>query len=250
MSVALAWVEHALPGRSTRERVSVARELGLSLEVANRPELDVGAVRASGVPVVTVQAYGMHDDHPLCSDPRRVAAANLHVASTLDLAVRLGARFVLAVCGYGSEPVSDEGSCTAVARCRDFFAALEPAARERGVRILLEPLSPLRCSALHGPEPIAELLAELGPHFGAALDTGHLLDGGLDPGEVFARFPGPVHEVQARGAGSTPPDGAPLAAWLARLAEPPEVVCVEHGGVLRRVALDPLVDRIRAALGR
>lgn len=239
----LGYVEDSLPGRDRQERARLAARLGLALEVANRGEVDPAPYARAGVAVVTVQAWGMHDHHPLHPDPARRAAAAAHLRDTIDLAARLGAPRVLAVCGYGPLSCGDPFD-----RCLEFFAASAPHARDRGVRILIEPLSRLRAPAAAGTEAVARLLAALAlPEvFGAALDTGHLLDDRRDPGEVLASWGPEVEELQLRGPASVAPGpDLPLEAWLARLARPPAVLVVEHRAAIGSAELDALVERLR-----
>ncbi len=239
----LAWVEHALPGKTAAERLACARRHDLGLEVAHRPELERGILRDARAEVVTVQAFGMHEAHPLHPDPARHAAAARHVGEAIELAVELGAARVLAVCGFGAETCARPQES-----CRSFFAALAPLARERGVRILIELLSPLRAGAMTEPEELERLLDDLeAPEvFAAALDTGHLLDAGRDPLVVLQGFARPVEELQLRGAGSRPPPlDAPFQRWLAALERPPAVVCVEHHGTVAARELQALVAALR-----
>jgi sugar phosphate isomerase/epimerase len=102
-----------------------------------------------------------------------------------------------------------------------------------------------------GPAAVRRLLDALAlPQvFGAALDTGHLLDDGSDPAEVLGGWGPDLVEVQMRGAGSAPPSpGLPLDAWLARLGRAPAAVVVEHRGEIAVRDLERLVARLRDLL--
>jgi len=239
----LAYVEDCLPGGTAAERLALARRYGLALEVANRGRAVTAPLLDAGVRVVSVQAYRLHEFHPLHPDQefRRMAAP--HVIETLDLAASCGALHIVAVCGFG-ERVADRP----YERCLEFFARLAAPARERGVRILLEPLSPLRAAAMTDLDEFQRMVDELDASdvFATLLDTGHLADGGHDPGEVFRTWRHPVHEVQLRGARSLPPaETDPLEAWLSDLPQPPAVVAVEHRVPIADSDLDRLLDRLR-----
>lgn len=216
----LAYVEHALPG-GPGERIELARRLDLALELACRD----GAVNdPHGLPVVCVQAWDLHREHALHRDAHARARAREHVVAALAHAERLGAPRVLAVCGFGQELVD-----APFARALEFYAGLAGAARERGRRIVLEPLSPARASALTDLDEFARLLAALpGDVYGLTLDTGHLLDGGRDPARVLAAPPADVEELQLRGARSSLPSAAEAAAWIRSLARSPAALVVEH----------------------
>ncbi len=245
-STELAWVEHALPGPDGAARVRLAQELGVALEVACRPELELDALGAARV--VCVQAWGMHDAHPLHPAASRRAEAARHLDATLELARQLGAPRVIAVCGYGRSCERDPKR--ALARCRAFFGEHAVRARELGVRILIEPLSPLRSDALTDPHDVARLIRELGAPdvFAGVLDTGHLLDGGRDPRAVLTAFDAPLDELQLRGADSRAPTGdEPFRAWLAARPEPPAVVSVEYREVLDPARVRALARRLRRA---
>ncbi len=247
MQPVLAYVEHSLPGETPEARIETARRIGLALEVANRNGIDRAALGRCGITIVTVQAYGMHDSHPLHPDPARHESAVHHVLETIDLAVALRAPRVLTACGFGSAVHTDPfGSCVR------FFRSVATRARERGVRILIEPLSPLRASAMTDPDEIAALLDELGQPeiFGTAIDTGHLIDGGGDPSDILARWPHRIDEIQLRGAGSRPPaPDLPIDDWLKLPTPPPATVVVEHGLPIDPGDLGILVGRLRRALG-
>jgi hypothetical protein len=172
-----------------------------------------------------------------------------------DLALRLGAPRVLAVCGFGEE-ICD----SPFASCRDFFRGVWPEVRARGLRMVLEPLSPLRVGAMTEPEEFQRLLDELrGPDDGSdggseggsdglttALDTGHLADGGYDATEVFRTWRHPVTEVQLRGAGSHPPEASVhWGAVLGALAVPPEVAVIEYRRPIPARKCAEMITRLR-----
>jgi hypothetical protein len=236
----LGYVEHCLPGDAP-ERIALARRLELALELACR---DGAVPDPRGLPVVCVQAWDLHREHALARDAAARARAREHVLAALDHAARLGAPRVLAVCGFGDALVD-----APFERALEFFAGLAGEARARGRRIALEPLSPARAAALTDPDELARLLAALpGDVYGAALDTGHLLDGGRDPARVVARWPGALDELQLRGPGSSPPaDGRSLREWCALRAPAPAAVVVEHApGRISPRGVEQLVARLRA----
>jgi len=236
----LAYVAHLLPG-SLDERVEHARRLGLAVEVADGIGPDVTTWRRAGLEVPTLAAWGMHELHPLHRDADARAASVGYVLGVLERAARAHVPNVLTACGF--HPASTE---RVRARCLDFYGALAPRARELGVRILIEPLSPLRAGALNEPADVDRLIVELGDDvFATALDTGHLLDARLDPGEVLRTWRSPVNELQLRGADSRPPSPRlPFASWIAAHAEL-EVVTIEHRETIAVPALNELVASVR-----
>lgn len=241
----LAYVEHCLPAPDTAGRLALAREHGLALEVANRPGTDFAALRASGLECAAVHAWGLHDAHPLHPDGARRAEGLAHAIATVDLAADLGAPRALVVLGFGDAVSPDPQGC-----CRDFLAAVATRARERGIRVMVEPISRRRAPAEAGPSAVARLLDEAGEPdvLGTLLDTGHLLDDGLDPAEVIASWPHAVDAVQLRGpVGAPPGPDDPVEAWV-RAAVAPAVVSVEHRVAIAPDDLPPLLGRIRAAL--
>jgi sugar phosphate isomerase/epimerase len=241
----LAYVEHVLPGNA-RERLDAARRLGLALEVADRTETDLDLIAASGLTVATVQAWRLHEVHPLHPDAAVRAAAPGVVERALDVAARLGAPRVLAVCGFGDAPID-----APFERSLAFFEACAPRARALGLTLLIEPLSPLRSAHMTSLEEHRRLLAALAREscFATAFDTGHLLDGGLEPESVLSAWPHPVAELQLRAAGSEAPGpDAPIERWLGALPASAEVVAIEHRRPLEPAALERLVARVRTAL--
>jgi len=241
-------VIHALPGDSLEDRLRHAARLGLAAEVANRTrsaDFDPGPYRALHVPIVSVQAYAMHDLHPLHPDPGHRARAEDHVRDTLDLAAAVGARYVVTVCGFGQAGVDDP-----FGRSLEFFARLLPAARDRGVCLLVEPLSPLRAAAMTDPHEVADLIEALDApeDIGLLLDTGHLLDSGLELDAFLGAWSRPVAAVQLKGPGSAPPAADLLGRWFDRLRPAPGVLSVEHRQPIEPARLDPLVGALAAAL--
>jgi len=228
----LAYVEHDLPAATPEERFELARAHGLALEVAHKDDDRAERARDAGLPLATLQAWRLHESHPIHPDKKVRGEAYEHLRRTIELAARLRVPRVLAVAGYGQEICADPFE-----EARAFFRFLAPLAREHKVRVLLEPLSPLRCAALTAPMVFARLLEEIeSPDvYTSAIDTGHVLDSGREVGEYLERWPRPVAELQLKGKGSSPPGlDMPLAKWLRKLKAVPEVVCVEH-----RLALEP-----------
>ena len=178
------------------------------------------------VAVVTVQAHGMHAWHPLHRERHPRELAIRHVIETLELADRLDCRQVLTVCGFGHRLADSPFE-----RALDFFDRVGRTARREGVRLLVEPLSRGRAAVFNRPQEVVRLLEQLDDPetFDLALDTGHLLDGDLDPREVLAELEQPPRELQIKGpASSAPTAGSPLAEWLDASPVMPAVVAVEH----------------------
>lgn len=243
----LAYVEHCLPGSTIEERLQLAWEHGLALELANRGGLDPGPILRAGFEVVTLQAYRMHQFHPLHRHAVRRKMAMSHVQETIETAARYGIPRVVTACGFGEDLLDRPFE-----RCLEFFSQLAPLARDNGVRILIEPLSPLKAAALAGPHDIRSLMDELDQPdvFSTILDTGHLLDGGHDPTGIIAKWPRRVEELQVRGPRSTAPvPGAALRQWVGAPKRPPAVICVEHGEPITREALADLVTHLREEAG-
>lgn len=246
MSPILAYTEHNLPAATPEERFALARAHGLALEIAHRDDDRAERARDAGLPIVTLQAWRLHEVHPIHPDKKVRGEAFEHLRRTLELAAKLGVPRVLAVPGYGQEICADP-----FAEARAFFRWLAPVAREHKVRVLLEPLSPLRCAALTAPMVLARLLDEIeSPDvFGCAIDTGHVIDSGREVVEYLERWPRKVDELQLKDKGSSPPGlDLPLAKWLRRLKAPPEVVCVEHRLPIEAGELGKLLEHLRGEL--
>jgi Xylose isomerase-like TIM barrel len=248
----VGYVESSLPGETQSARIELARRHGLALEVAHRGSGSLDGFVDCGVPIASVQAFLMHEDHPLHRDPARRELASAHVRATIAEAARLGAPRVITVCGFGHDV------CTKpFESCEAFFRALVPDAREHGVRVLIEPLSSQRAGAMTRASEIGRLLAALAAPdvFGTALDTGHILDDGHDVERYLARWKHPVDELQLRGAGSTPPAlDAPVRRWLAALRArelsvphaSPSAIVVEHRAPIALDEFERWIERMRS----
>ena len=246
MSPLLAYVEHDLPAATAEERFELARTHQLALEIAHKGGDVAQRAHAAGLVITTLQAWRLHESHPIHPDKKVRAAAYEHLRETIELAAKLGVPRVLAIAGYGQEICADPFE-----EARSFFRWVAPIARENKVRILIEPLSPLRCAALTAPMVLSRLLEEIeSPDvFGSAIDTGHVIDSGREVGEYLERWPRNVDELQLKDKGSAPPEpDMPLARWLRKLKNVPEVVCVEHRLPIEPAPLARLVEHLRAEL--
>lgn len=239
----LAYVAHQLTGDSVDARLALARRLDLALEVADGPELETCA--RSGLEITTLQAFGMHALHPLHEGADERARARPYVLAVLERAARWNVPRVLTACGF-HPAVADR----ALERCVEFYAGLSARARQLGITLLVEPLSPLRAGALNVPEDVDRLIAALDDDaFAAALDVGHLIDAEREPLDVLRRWQSPVRELQLRGARSRAPDpDQPFDELVAALAAEPEVIAIEHREPLPEPELVQLVARVRRAL--
>lgn len=246
MSALLAYVEHDLPAASPAERIELARAHGLALEVAHRDDDRAERARDAGLQLATLQAWRLHEVHPIHPDKKVRGEAYEHLRRTVELAARLGVPRVLAIAGYGQEICAEPFE-----EARAFFRFFAPVARENKVRVLLEPLSPLRCAALTAPMVLARLLDEIeSPDvYGSAIDTGHVIDSGREVGEYLERWPRKVDELQLKGKGSSPPEhDMPLSKWLAKLKAAPEVVCVEHRLPIEAAEFGKVLAHLRGEL--
>jgi hypothetical protein len=237
----LAYNESSLPASSLAERLRLATQHHLALEIANRDNLELEPYLASTVQISAVQAYAMHDFHPLHPDIHHHHQAFNHVQQTLEIAAQLQAPRIVTVCGFGTDVIDSPFE-----HCFDFFRACVPTAKALGIKIMIEPLSPQRCSAMTDPHEIGRLVKMLDEPsvFTTLLDTGHLLDGGYDLEQFFPTWTYSLEELQLKGLASAPPLlDLPLGKWLKALPNQPAVVCVEHR---QPIDLDTFVDLIVA----
>ena len=246
MTPHLAYVEHNLPASTPEERFALARAHSLELEIAHKDDDRAQRARDAGLTIATLQAWRLHEVHPIHPDKKVRGEAYEHLRRTIELAANLGVSRVIAVAGYGQEICADPFE-----EARAFFRFLAPVARDNKVRVLLEPLSPLRCAALTAPMVLARLLEEIeSPDvFGSAIDTGHVIDSGREVAEYLERWPRAIEELQLKGKGSSPPElDVPLARWLRKLKSPPDVVCVEHRLPIEAPELGKLLEHLRGEL--
>ncbi|HEY9663830.1 MAG TPA: TIM barrel protein [Allocoleopsis sp.] len=240
----IAYVETSLPAASQAERFAAIQRWGIALEIANQGDLQIEAYQRAQIPIAAVQAYQMHEFHPLHPDPDHRCRAILHVEETLELAARLNSPRIVTVYGFGHELVDNPFE-----RSVEFFAALADQAKDLGIHILIEPLSPKRVGAMTHPDEIVQLLKTLNQPevFSILLDTGHLLDSGVDLTPFFSTWQHPIEELQLKGINSAPPNLAmPIAQWLAALSVQPQVICVEHRQPITGAACKQLVAGLKA----
>lgn len=244
----LLYVEHCLPG-TPRERVEHARRTGWGLEIAEGRDADWARVRRASIRVPVVQAWGLHDAGALSASEASRRRAREVVGAALERGATVGAEVCVCVCGFGDSDLEDP-----VGRCAEFFRALAPRAAAAGMRLGIEPLSTARASQMR-PDEIDELLARLGHPdvFGTVVDTGHLLDDGLDPAAFLRGWPHRIDVLQLKERGSRAPrPDTPVASWLEALRSRRDSrvpwVSVEHREVLDAPEVERVRVRVEAAL--
>ncbi|WP_199321167.1 sugar phosphate isomerase/epimerase [Microcoleus sp. FACHB-831] len=199
------------------ERLELANRENLALEVANKGNFEVELYRHCRISAL--QAYAMHEFHPIHRDRDRREEAFRHVKETLEIAAILNVPRIVTVCGFGYDLVDSPFE-----RCLEFFASLAIAAKALGVRIMIEPLSPKRAGALTHPDDIARMVEILDDPsvFSIMLDTGHLLDSGIELDSFFRSWNRPIEELQLKGLLSAPPPiSMPVETWLECLPQLP-----------------------------
>ncbi|QUY41495.1 sugar phosphate isomerase/epimerase [Acaryochloris marina] len=237
----LAYNESSLPASSLDKRLQLAAQHHLALEIANSGHLDLEPYLKANIPIAAVQAYAMHDVHPLHPDAQHRQQALHHVHQTLEIAAQLQVPRIVTVCGFGSDVVDSPFE-----RCLDFFSHCAAKAKTLGIKIMIEPLSPRRCEAMTEPYRIGQLVDTLAEPevFTTLLDTGHLLDSGYDLEAFLPNWPFPTEELQLKGPHSTPPDFS-LRPWLMQLPFQPAVLCVEHRQPITLSEFEQLISAIR-----
>lgn len=237
----IAYVERSLAGADLATARALAERLDLRVE---RRESDW-----DGLPdprLIVVQAHRLHEEHPLDPNPLVRGLARAGVRETIERAGRAGVPYVLTVPGFGDDLVEDPVS-VAVEAYREFVDV----AQRAGVTLLVELLAPRRLRILNQAAEFAHWMKGLnaGSHLLAALDTGHLLDAGLDPLAVVRDWPLEVGLLQLRGpGGGFPPHGMPLKALLCEAR--PQVVSVEHHQSVDEHQIEVFLTRLRRARGR
>ena len=239
----LAYTENSIPG-TVSERLELAARENLALEVANEGNFSIELYQ--GFQIVSAIAYRMHDFHPIHSDRTHREQAFPHVRETIEIAAKLNVPRIVTVCGFGYELADNPFE-----RCLDFFSSLAPYAKAAGVKIMIEPLSPLRVGVMTDPEEIARLIDMLNEPsvFSIMLDTGHLVDSGIELNSFFANWNRPVEEIQLKGPRSSPPNPTmPVKQWLEALPQPPAVISPEHRQPTTVEDLVHLVNVLRTQL--
>lgn len=239
----IAYTEDSLPAVSPAERFAVIKQWGLAVEIANRGNLSVADYQQAGVMIAAVQAYQMHQFHPLHPDLEYRRQAVGHVKDTLTLAAQLHAPHIITVCGFGHD-LAD----LPFERSLEFFASVADQARALGVRILIEPLSPKRVGAMAHPDEVAQLVRHLSQPevFSMVLDTGHLLDSGINLEAFFSTWQHPIEELQLKGINSSPPDDTlAIEHWLNKMSSLPAVLCVEHRQPITWKGFEQIVRRLQ-----
>ena len=136
MQLILAYHENSMPAPSLGERLQLAAQQHLALEIANSGNLNLDPYLKANVSIAAVQAYAIHDFHPLHPNAQHRHQALHHVHQTLEIAAQLQVPRILTVCGFGTDVVDSPFE-----RCLDFFSRCAAQAKTLGIKIMIEPLS-------------------------------------------------------------------------------------------------------------
>lgn len=82
----LAYVEMSLPDGTQAEKFAAVRRWGIALEIANLGDIQIDVYKCAQIPITAVQAYQMHDFHPLHRNAEHRHQAKIHVEHTLEVA--------------------------------------------------------------------------------------------------------------------------------------------------------------------
>lgn len=172
MGLNLGCAEHCLPGAALEEKLRACREHKLWLELVNKGERDLEILGSYDVKVKTVQAFLLHKISLVGVDRAERRAAREHVKNTIATAALVGAEHVLVVPSYGREFVKS---------FREEFAGalrdIASNAKENGITVLIEALSPLRTSFLPSLGEVSSFIAGMNlDNLALAADTGHAFD--------------------------------------------------------------------------
>jgi sugar phosphate isomerase/epimerase len=163
-------------------------------------EKDVRKIRTAlsnhGLQISNVNAFMHHADgdtyHPswIERDPALRAKRVDYTLRCIDLAASLGAENISTEPGGPLEGMSrDEG----LRLFKEGLAAVEDRAREKGIRILIEPEPDL---LIENSRQFLELFKELDPNvFGINFDVGHFFCVGEDPSDLLRSMSEIVHHI-------------------------------------------------------
>lgn len=197
MTLNLGCMEYCLPGVALEEKLDWCVKYRLWLELAHKGERDLDLLSSYEVEVKTVQAYLLHRFSLIGRDRAERRAAYEHVRSTIETAVEIGAEYVLTVPSYGYEFTD-----TPREECAGAFGDIDAFAREYGVTVLIEALSPLRTSFLPSLAEVSSFIASLDlENTALAADTCHAFDAGED---VLA-LKSQITELHLKDSGGRPP---------------------------------------------
>jgi sugar phosphate isomerase/epimerase len=242
----LGCVEFAVPGSTLEDKLRILESREMWLELVNdgfdekrlRNILEI--LPSFNTPIMSVQAYLLHDLRMLSAKNRDQKVAARHVEETIKIASQVGAQNVVAVATYGEPTIRNP-----MEKCIDLFKRFGKLGAELDVIISIEALDRSRTTFLPSLSEVYHLVRDVSSdHVRLMADTMHIHANGENVAESIEKHATEIAELHLRDTDSTPPGqgGIDFNSVLKVVREKFRgLICLEY-----KPGLDPYADFTKA----
>ena len=207
MDMALGCAEFAVPGDTLENKLKILESHGMWLELVNdgfdekRLKNILEVLPSFNTPVMSVQAFLLHDLRMLSAKDEDQKVAVRHVEETIKIASKVGAQNVVAVATYGEPTVKNP-----MKKCIDIFKRFGKLGAELDVTISIEALGRDRTTFLPSVSEVHRLACSVDSDYVRPMaDTMHIHANGEDVAETIREYATEIAELHLRDTNSTPP---------------------------------------------
>jgi len=206
-SVTLGCVEFAVPGNTLEDKLRILESRKMWLELVNdvfdekRLEHILEILPNFKTPIMSVQAFLLHDLRMLSTKDKDQKIAVRHVEETIKIAAKVGAQNVVTTITYGEPRIENPRE-----KCVELFKHFGKLSEEFNVLVSIEPLGKERTTFLPSVSEIYRLVQDVGSeHVRLMADTMHIHSNGENIAEVVKEYFLEISELQLRDTNSRPP---------------------------------------------
>jgi len=205
--VTLGCAEFAVPGDTLEDKLRILELHKMWLELVNdgfdekRLKNILGILPNFKTPIMSVQAFLLHDLRMLSAKDKDQKIAIRHVEETIKIASKVGAQNVVTTITYGEPRIENPRK-----RCVELFKHFGKLSEEFNVLVSIEPLGRERTTFLPSVSEIYRLVQDVGSeHVRLMADTMHIHSNGENIAEVVNEYLMGISELQLRDTNSRPP---------------------------------------------
>lgn len=200
-------VEFAAPGDTLEDKLRILESHGMWLELVNdgfgekRLKNILETLPNFNTPIMSVQAYLLHDLRMLSAKDEDQKVAVRHVEETIKIASAVGAQNVVAVATYGEPTIRNPRE-----KCINLFKHFGKLGAELDVIISIEALGRDRTTFLPDVSEVYHLTRDVGSdHVRPMADTMHIHASGKNVAETIREYATEIAELHLRDTYSAPP---------------------------------------------
>lgn len=200
-------VEFAVPGDTLEDKLRILESRKMWLELVNdgfdekRLKNILEILPNFNTPIMSVQAFLLHDLRMLSAKDRNQKVAVRHVEETIKIASKVRAQNVVAVATYSDPTIRNPRE-----KCINLFKSFGELGAELDVIISIEALDRDRTTFLPSVPEIYHLVRDVGSdHVRLMADTMHIHANGKNVAGTIREYATEIMELHLRDTNSTPP---------------------------------------------